>query len=90
MANRYDCPNRDRVSGNHTTGNGMPGRKKCALCGSALTIHAGTWGVFIHSSYNGGDARYRKADAVKTFSTEAKANQYVAKSGDERLVVRFI
>ena len=50
----------------------------------------GWFGVFIHSSYNGGDAHYRFADAESLHTREATADRRIAADPTGRLVVRFV
>lgn len=66
---------------------GKPTTKRCPRCGGTWHVVSGVYGVFVHSSHNGGDARYRAVDAVRT-GGRAVCERVMAT--DPRYVVRFI
>lgn len=91
MAYTYECVHKHNppsAGHRHDQGSGKPTRKRCSGCGGQLRIRQGKWGVFVHSSFNGGDARYREQDAIATFDREAAAERLMRT--DERYVTRFV
>lgn len=85
-ATRYYCVSASSAGSgfHHTSGDGLPRRKKCAHCGGRLVSQSGHWGVFVWA----GDGRYPLANAVRVFSVRAAAERCARATED--LVVRWI
>lgn len=86
-AKRYVCVHRDKTGlpHLHDSGDGTPKRKRCSYCGGGFYVQTGIYGAFEWRQ----DNRYFQDAAVKTFRTEAQADEFIRNHGGN-LVTRWI
>lgn len=84
LATRHRCIN--NISSDCARGAGKPRRKKCGVCGGALTVETGLYGVFVWRR----DGLYPLSDALATYLTRPAAERYIKAKGDDRLVDRWV
>lgn len=95
LATRYQCRHAGNPSAGHlhTRGNGKPARKACQWCRGPLDVETGLWGAF-HWVGGARYADYAEDRALRTFTSEVKADAYAAGlyEADNRsdVVIRWI